>query len=116
MMDEVVVVGYGTLKKRNIVGAVENLAGDAVENRPNADITREQLVTMLYRYAGSPTANGKLDNFSDSASVSSYAENAMQWAVANGIVNGSNGKLNPQNNATRAEVAAILMRFCEMSK
>ena len=46
----------------------------------------------------------------------SYAENAMQWAVANGIVNGSNGKLNPQNNATRAEVAAILMRFCEMSK
>ena len=83
---------------------------------PNADITREQLVTMLYRYAGSPTANGKLDNFSDSASVSSYAENAMQWAVANGIVNGSNGKLNPQNNATRAEVAAILMRFCEMSK
>ena len=83
---------------------------------PNADITREQLVTMLYRYAGSPTANGKLDNFSDSASVSSYAEKAMQWAVANGIVNGSNGKLNPQNNATRAEVAAILMRFCEMSK
>ena len=83
---------------------------------PNADITREQLVTMLYRYAGSPKADGKLDNFSDSASVSSYAENAMQWAVANGIVNGSNGKLNPQDNATRAEVAAILMRFCEMSK
>ena len=73
----------------------------------NADITREQLVTMLYRYAGSPKANGSLN---------SYAENAMQWAVANGIVNGSNGKLNPQNNATRAEVAAILMRFCEMSK
>ena len=83
---------------------------------PNANITREQLVTMLYRYAGSPKADGKLDNFSDSASVSSYAENAMQWAVANGIVNGSNGKLNPQNNATRAEVAAILMRFCEMGK
>ena len=83
---------------------------------PNADITREQLVTMLYRYAGSPAANGSLDSFSDAASVSSYAVNAMQWAVANGIVNGSNGKLNPQNNATRAQVAAILMRFCEMSK
>ena len=83
---------------------------------PNADITREQLVTMLYRYAGSPKADGKLDSFSDSASVSTYAADAMQWAVANGIVNGSNGKLNPQNNATRAEVAAILMRFCEMSK
>ena len=83
---------------------------------PNANITREQLVTMLYRYAGSPKPDGKLDSFSDSASVSTYAADAMQWAVANGIVNGSNGKLNPQDNATRAEVAAILMRFCEMSK
>ena len=83
---------------------------------PNADITREQLVTMLYRYAGSPATNGSLDNFSDASTVSSYAVNAMQWAVANGIVNGSNGKLNPQKNATRAQVAAILMRFCEMSK
>ena len=83
---------------------------------PNANITREQLVTMMYRYAGSPKADGKLDSFSDAASVNSYAANAMQWAVANGIVNGLNGKLNPQNNATRAQVAAILMRFCEMSK
>ena len=83
---------------------------------PNANITREQLVTMMYRYVGSPKADGKLDSFSDAASVSTYAADAMQWAVANGIVNGSNGKLNPQNNATRAEVAAILMRFCEMSK
>ena len=83
---------------------------------PPVNITREQLVTMLYRYADSPAANGNLDNFSDSASVSSYAVNAMQWAVSNGIVNGSNGKLNPKNNATRAEVAAILMRFCEMNK
>jgi len=83
---------------------------------PEVNITREQLVTMLYRYAGSPKANGSLDSFSDAASVSSYAVNAMQWAVENGIVNGFNGKLNPQDNATRAEVAAILMRFCEMSK
>lgn len=83
---------------------------------PTVNITREQLVTMLYRYAGSPKANGSLNSFSDAASVNSYAVNAMQWAVANGIVNGLNGKLNPQNNATRAQVAAILMRFCEMSK
>ena len=83
---------------------------------PNANITREQLVTMMYRYAGYPKADGKLDSFSDAASVRTYAADAMQWAVANGIVNGSNGKLNPQNNATRAQVAAILMRFCEMSK
>ncbi len=83
---------------------------------PTVNITREQLVTMLYRYAGSPAASGSLDNFSDAANVSDYAVNAMQWAVANGIVNGSNGKLNPKNNAARAEVAAILMRFCEMGK
>ena len=83
---------------------------------PTVNITREQLVTMLYRYDGSPKANGSLNSFSDAASVNSYAANAMQWAVANGIVNGLNGKLNPQNNATRAQVAAILMRFCEMSK
>ena len=106
--------GGATWYEKGMEWAKTNGVSDGTN--PNANITREQLVTMLYRYAGSPTANGKLDNFSDSASVSSYAENAMQWAVANGIVNGSNGKLNPQNNATRAEVAAILMRFCEMSK
>ena len=91
-------------------------AGVSDGTNPTVNITREQLVTMLYRYASSPAVNGSLSAFSDAASVSSYAIPAMQWAVANGIVNGSNGKLNPKNNATRAEVAAILMRFCEMSK
>lgn len=80
---------------------------------PTATITREQLAAMLYRYAGSPGTDGKLDGFADADSVSAYAVGAMQWAVRNGIVNGANGKLNPKNNATRAEVAAILMRFCE---
>ena len=84
--------------------------------KPTANITREQLVTMLYRCTGSPAADGKLDGFADASSVSAYAVNAMQWAVKNNIVNGSDGKLNPKNNATRAEVAAILMRFCEMGK
>ena len=63
------------------------------------------LMTVLARYAGTDTTGG-----------ATWYEKGMEWAVANGIVNGSNGKLNPQNNATRAEVAAILMRFCEMSK
>ena len=94
--------------------AKENGVSDGT--KPTENITREQLVTMLYRSAGSPAASGSLDNFSDSASVSGYAVNAMKWAVANGIVNGSNGKLNPKNNATRAEVAAILMRFCEKTE
>ena len=107
-------IGGATWYEKGMEWAKANGVSDGTN--PNADITREQLVTMLYRYAGSPAADGKLDSFSDAASVSNYAVNAMQWAVANGIVNGSNGKLNSQNNATRAEVAAILMRFCEMSK
>lgn len=89
---------------------------------PNANITREQLVTMLYRYAkasGKDVSVGKDTNilsYADATTVSEYAVPAMQWACGAGIVNGSNGKLNPQNNATRAEVAAILMRYCENVK
>ena len=89
---------------------------------PNANITREQLVTMLYRYAkasGKDVSVGKDTNilsYADATTVSEYAVPAMQWACGAGIVNGANGTLNPQNNATRAEVAAILMRFCENVK
>lgn len=79
---------------------------------PEAGITREQLVTMLYRYADVPEAGGTLDAFADADTVSAYAVDAMRWAAANGIVNGSHGRLNPQGNATRAQVAAMLMRFC----
>lgn len=79
---------------------------------PEGNLTREQLVTMLYRYAGSPkTADTAMREFSDADSVSSYAAEAMEWAVENSIVNGKNGALDPQGQATRAEVAAILQRF-----
>ena len=79
--------------------------------RSNASITREQLVVMLYRYAGEPDASGTLTGFGDSANVSSWAQQAMAWAVSSGIVGGSNGSLNPQSGATRAEVAQMLMNF-----
>ena len=88
-------------------------AGISDGRAPEAGITREQLVTMLYRYADVPEAGGTLDTFADADTVSSYAVDAMRWAAANGIVNGSHGRLNPQGNATRAQVAAMLMRFCE---
>ncbi len=100
--------------------AKANGVSDGTE--PNANITREQLVTMLYRYAkasGKDVSVGKDTNilsYADATTVSEYAVPAMQWACGAGIVNGANGKLNPQNNATRAEVAAILMRFCENIK
>ena len=80
---------------------------------PEAGITREQLITMLYRYADTPEADGTLDAFADADTVSAYAADAMRWAAANGIVNGSHSRLNPQGNATRAQAAAMLMRFCE---
>ena len=88
-------------------------AGISDGRAPEAGITREQLVTMLYRYANVHEAGGTLDAFADADTVSSYAVDAMRWAAANGIVNGSHGRLNPQGNATRAQVAAMLMRFCE---
>ena len=73
---------------------------------------REQLATMLWRYAGSPTADGNLDGFADAGSTSDYAKEALRWAVEQGIVSGKgNGILDPQGYATRAQVSAMLMRF-----
>lgn len=88
---------------------------------PNGTITREQLAAMLYRYAVSKgmvkapvTAN--LSIFAGASSVSTYANEAMQWAVSTGLINGMDGKLNPQGSATRAQVATMLMRFAELLK
>ena len=81
-----------------------------------ASVTREQLATMLYRYAGSPETSGTLKDFTDKDSVSSYAESAMKWAVSQGLIDGmGDGRLNPQGTATRAQVAAILTRFISIS-
>ena len=75
-------------------------------------LTREQLALMLYRYAGEPAAAGSLSAFGDAENVSSWAVQAMVWATENGLINGVGGDLlNPQGQATRAQVAAILARF-----
>jgi len=88
-------------------------AGITDGTNPEANITREQLVTMLWRYAGLPKSKGNLSRFADARSVSGYAVDAMTWAVENGIIIGNNGRLMPKSNATRAEVAAIMQRFIE---
>ena len=84
---------------------------------PNANVTREQMAAILYRYAQykqyNTAASSSLTGFSDHAAVSSYAVTPMQWAVAEKLINGSAGKLMPTGNATRAQVAAILHRFVE---
>lgn len=80
----------------------------------NGSITREQLAAMLWRYSGSPVSNGTLDGFADASQVSGYAQEAMRWAVENGIINGyGNGRLGPQRNSTRAQVAQMLKNFIE---
>jgi hypothetical protein len=81
---------------------------------PTANITREQLAAMLWRYAGSPAESADLSAFPDSGNVSAYAKPAVEWAVHNGIISGMSGKLAPRDNAARAQVAAMLERFCEV--
>lgn len=89
-------------------------AGVSDGTNPNGSITREELVTMLWRYAGNPVAQADLSVFSDGAAVSGWAEGAVQWAVSTGLLQGDGGRLNPGGSATRAEVATILMRYCEI--
>lgn len=104
--------------------AVTWAAGNGIVNgtsttmfSPNANVTREQMAAILYRYAQykkyNTAASSSLNGFTDYATVSGYAVTPMQWSVAEKLVNGSAGKLMPTGNATRAQVAAILHRFVE---
>ena len=84
-------------------------------------MTREQIATILYRYSKGRgfdvSSSADLSDFPDSGKVSSYAQKALSWAVAEGLITGSKigdkVYLDPQGNATRAQVATILMRFIE---
>ena len=88
---------------------------------PNGNVTREQVATLLYRFAATQGMNTEagadLSAFPDAGKVSGYAQDAMAWAVAQGLITGSNEGdailLNPQGNATRAQVATIFMRYNE---
>lgn len=99
--------------------AMENKISDGT-GAENA-ITREQFATMLYRVAQSKGEGFSGSwyfplSFDDAASISDWADEAMHWCVMKGILNGSNNKLNPTDNASRAEVAAMLMRFLTLDK
>lgn len=102
----------GTWYEKGMAWAVARGISDG--SSPGQNITREQLLTMLWRYAGSPAAAGAQSSFGDADQISGYAREAMSWAVANGIVHGfGNGRLNPQGQATRAQVAQMLRNFIE---
>ena len=82
---------------------------------PNASITREQLAAMLYRYAGEPSVSADLSAYTDAVSISPYAEKAVEWCVAKGILSGKSAtRLAPQDTATRAECAAMFQRFAAL--
>lgn len=90
----------------------------ATQFAPNEALTREQMVTMLYGYAGRDEqlygSDGALASYQDQASVSDWAREAMAWAVSTGVITGtSTTTLAPQKIGTRAEVATVLMQFCE---
>ena len=84
---------------------------------PTAAITREEFVTMLWRLAGEPIYTGDLSRVPDAGSISTWAQNAMLWSYATGLTEGDeNGALTPLATATRAQAAAMIMRFCESVK
>ena len=114
-------VASGKYYEKAIAWAAENgiVSGFSADTfGPDQNITREQMAAILYRYATykkyDVSTAGDLSKFPDADKVSSYAVDAMKWANAAGLINGSNdGKLYPAGNATRAQVAAILTRFCK---
>ena len=113
-------VAAGTWYTDAVLWAAQNgIVNGLGENTfaPMNTLTREQLVTMLYRYAEAEgydvSAAADLSGYPDADKVQTYAQEAMSWAVAEGIVEGMDGNLNPAGHATRAQIATILMRFCE---
>ena len=93
--------------------AAQNGVSDG--KNPESPVTREQMATMLYRFAGSPEVSGEL-SFADAGQVSAWAHDAVLWCVQNGILNGVSGnRLAPQALAQRAQVAAMLQRFLQVT-
>lgn len=104
--------GGETWYEKGMEWAVENGVSDGTNH--DGTVTREQLVTMLYRLVGEPETTGEGKTFTDSDSISDWAADAMAWAVEIGLISGyASGDVRPGNNATRAEVATIFMRFIE---
>ena len=99
--------------------AGRDIAKGVGDNRfaPNAEVTREQMVTFLWRFEGSPAADGNLNAFPDAAKVSAYAQTAFAWAVAEDIVNGmaygSAALLSPATTCTRGQVAVMVAQYAK---
>ena len=102
-------------EENNVVGGYEDNTF-----RPNNNVTRQEMALMLARYAAQMDdldvkAEGSLNAFSDGNTVPEWSRDAVIWAVDNGIINGLDGKIAPTSNATRAQFAAIIIRYLNMS-
>ena len=114
-------VAAGTWYTDAVAWAAENGIVNGVsetEFAPGKDITREQLATILFRYAEAKgydvSARADLSAYTDADQIQSYAAESVAWAVAEGLIQGfEDNTLRPAGNATRAQIATILMRFCE---
>lgn len=103
-------VGGETWYEKGAEWAVANGISDGIEL--NVSITREQLITMLWRYVGLPQTSADMSGFSDAGQTSSYAVEAMRWAIDKGVIRGyGNSMINPKGSVTRAEVAQIFQNF-----
>ena len=108
--DGVSTSGGGTWYEKGMAWAKENGISDG--SAPNGSITREQLAVMLYRASGADAGSAELSAFADSKAVSSWAAEAMSWAVEQGVITGKKGNLlDPGGTASRAEVAVMLQRY-----
>lgn len=95
--------------ERGMAWAVQRGLTDGAS--PMSPITREELADVLWRCAGGPITPADLSGFSDRGSVSGYALNGVCWCVANGVLQGTDGRLSPQGSVTRAELAVMIMRY-----
>ncbi len=103
--------GGSTWYEKGMQWAVAKSVSDG--SNPEDPVSREQIVTMLYRYAGSPEiTDTSVQSYPDSELVSPYAINAFNWAISCGIINGmDDGTLNASGDASRAQVSAMMERF-----
>ena len=114
-------VGNGLFYTEPVMWASENGIVTGYDNGmfgPSDHITREQLATMLYRYAKvkgkDVSKRGDLSKFPDSSYISEFAQEAVSWAVAEKIITGDQGEINPQGQANRAHAATMMMRYTQI--
>ena len=91
-------------------------AGVSDGTAPTDPVTRQEMATMLYRFAGSPEVTGDLSAYPDADAVAKWAKDAMVWATGTGLLQGSGGNLNPTAGAPRCQLATLLMRQFQQSQ